>query len=150
MAIALPPPMVRPGTGDALVQERGTAYSAASGTLGESVSIGQAELVRSYSLLIPQDDVARISAQIRGWAFSLEIKFENVEGEEPRLQLAARRDDAVTLVFLNWNSRFGISLTTPLEIAYLRDESKILLLATNQAFGGMNRLELQLLLQEKS
>ena len=51
------------------------------------------------------------------------------------------------LKLLNWNNAFGICLAEPLEIARLRDQSKILLLASNQRIGKSNKLELQLLLQ---
>ena len=140
-------------TDDIPPQERGVAYvvgGVGHETLGEKVTIGKAELVRSWSLLVPQDGVANISVRLPNWAFSLEITFENAEGGKPSIQLVPKRQDAAHLTFLNWNSTFGISLAVPLEIVYLKDGSKILLLAANQAIGRTNRLELQLLLQGKS
>ena len=114
MAIALPPPNL-PRTGEALLREHGTAYGVTSESLLDSVKIGQAELVRAYSLLIPPDAVARISGQIRGWAFSLEIQFEDVAGKEPTALFSVRPDDVGVVKFLNWNNPFGICLADPLE-----------------------------------
>ena len=62
-----------------------------------------------------------------------------------------KQDDVGVLKLLNWNNPFGICLAEPLEIARLtdQDESKVLLLASNQGIGKSNKLELQLLLQGK-
>lgn len=125
-------------TDDARHQERGMASGVDREPVVENIRIGDAELVRSYSLLIPQDRVARIAVQIRGWSFSLEIKFENAGSEEPRVQYARKRDDAVTLTLLNWNAPLGVALSSPLEIAHLADGSTIYLLASNQAIGATN------------
>ena len=128
----------------------GTTYGVDREPFAENIKIGAADLVRRYSLLVPQDTVARIAVQIRGWTFSLGVKFENMEGVEPRLQFSRDRDDAATFTLLNWDSPVGVASSSPVEIAHLTDGSKILLLVANQAIGAMNRLELQFLLQEKS
>ena len=151
MAIAVPRPHRQPdrATGTDAV-EPGVVYGAAPEPVVANVKIGGAELLRSYSLLVPKDYDTCITVPARSWAFKLEIKFENVEGERPQVRIVALQDDAVTLTFLNWNDPLGISLATPLELAYLEDGTTILLLASNQIIGQTNRLELQLLLRGKS
>lgn len=128
----------------------GTTYRVDREPLTENIKIGAADLVRRYSLLVPQDTLARIVVQIRGWTFTLGIKFENMEGVEPTVQFSRDRDDAATFTLLNWDSPAGVAWSSPAEIAHLTDGSKIHLLVANQAIGAMNRLELQFLLQEKS
>ena len=152
MAIASIGGLVERSTDAVQLNERGRVYGVERKTIEEKVTIGQAELLRSYSLLIHEDATAEISIQLRAWSFKLEIKFENVDGKEPKLLLTPKRDEdnAATITFLNWNSKIGVSMKTPLEMIYLSDGSKILLQASNQALGQVNRLELQLLLQEKA
>ena len=126
------------------------AYAGAVGAVGaagESIYIGHAELVRSYSLLVPQDSVAIVSTEIRGWTFRFEITFENIEGEDSKVLFVRKQDDVGALTLLNWNIPFGICLAEPVEIACLEDGSEILLLASNCGIGKSNRLELHLLLQ---
>ena len=145
--MAIQPQPIRLPIGEAVRPERAAPYGVTGEAVLDSVKIDQAELVRTYSLLIPPDAEARISGQIRGWTFSLKIQFEIVEGEEPRALFTTEQDDVGVLKLLNWNNAFGICLAEPLEIARLRDQSKILLLASNQRIGKSNKLELQLLLQ---
>ena len=81
--MAIQPQSIRPPIGEAVAPERPAPYGVTGEAVLDSVKIDQAELVRTYSLLIPPDAEARISGQIRGWAFSLKIQFEIVEGEKP-------------------------------------------------------------------
>ena len=115
----------------------------------DKIKIDQAELVRSYSLLIPPGAIATLSGQIRGWAFNLEIQFEDAAGKESLVVFSARSDGVGVLKFLNWNNPFGMCMSEPMQIANLmdKDKSKVLLLASNLGISKANKLDLQLLVQ---
>ena len=65
--MAIQPQPIRPPIGEAVGPERAAPYGVTGEAVLDSVKIDQAELVRTYSLLIPPDAEARISGQIRGW-----------------------------------------------------------------------------------
>ena len=135
--------------GEALLRESSSPHRVLDEALLDMIKIDQAELVRSYSLLIPPGAVATLSGEIRGCAFNFEILFEDAPGKESPVVFSARPDGVGVLTFLNWNNPFGMCMSEPMQIGYLRDtnKSKVLLLASNHGIGKANKLDLQLLVQ---
>jgi len=109
------------------------------------VKIGDGDLLGYYTLLIPENSIARIPVDVNGWKFDLDIKFDNTS-EERGVDINPT-EDGVTLVFRKWDNSLGTALIEPALLATLKDGQKLAFMASNYAIGGTNKLDLQLLLQ---
>ena len=114
----------------------------------QPVSIGQAELVEHYSLLIPKGEPVHIAVRLGQLEFGLDIEFDD-EQEEASVEVLPV-GTGVKITFLKWDSALGTALGRPVTLADLPDGRKLLMMATNYAIGGTKKLDLQLLLQGTS
>ena len=114
----------------------------------EKVSIGQAELMEHYSLLIPKGEPVHIPIRLGQFTFGVDIEFDD-EQEEASVDVIPI-DTGVKITFLKWDSVLGTAFDKPVELADLPDGRKLLLMATNYAIGSTKKLDLQLLLQGAS
>ena len=97
------------------------------------VTIGDRELLGSYTLLIPRDATARIAVDVNGWKFDLDVKFDNGALEQG-VDIVPDNDGA-TLVFRKWDSALGTALIKPERLATLRDGQELAFMASNYTIG---------------
>ena len=109
------------------------------------VTIGEGELLGTYTLLIPGDETACIPVEVKGWKFDLGVKFDNRASEQGVDVVPDNR--GATLVFRKWDNTLGTALVKPVRLAKLEDGHELAFMASNYAIGDTNRLDLQLLLQ---
>ena len=109
------------------------------------VKIGNEELLGCYTLLIPENSTARISLDVKGWKFNLDIEFDN-KSEERGVEITPT-DEGATLVFRKWDNSLGTALIEPVRLATLHDGQKLSFMASNYMIGGTNKLDLQFLLE---
>lgn len=109
------------------------------------VTIGEGELLNTYTLLIPRDKRACIPVDVNGWKFELGVKFDNGAAEQG-VDVVPDNHGA-TLVFRKWDNSLGTALLKPVRLATLDDGHELAFMASNYAIGETNRLDLQLLLQ---
>ena len=113
----------------------------------EKVSIGQAELMEHYSLLIPKGEPVHIPVRLGQFTFGVDIEFDD-EQEEASVDVIPIGDYGVKITFIKWHSTLGTALAKPVPIADLPNGRKLLMMATNYAIGSTKKLDLQLLLQK--
>ena len=111
----------------------------------QPVSIGQAELVEHYSLLVPKGEPVHIPVRLGKFVFGMDIEFDDEQDESSVDVLPI--DTGVKITFLKWNSALGTAFAEPVTLADLPDGRKLLMMATNQTIGGTKKLDLQLLVQ---
>lgn len=113
----------------------------------EKISIGKAELLGHYTLLIPKWTSAHIPVRLGKFTFGVDIEFDD-EQEEASVDVVPIGDYGVKITFLKWHSTLGTALEKPVPIADLPNGRKLLMMATNCAIGRTKKLDLQLLLQK--
>ena len=113
----------------------------------EKVSIGQAELMEHYSLLIPKGEPVHIPVRLGQFTLGVDIEFDD-EQEEASVDVIPIGDYGVKITFIKWHSTLGTALAKPVPIADLPNGRKLLMMATNYAIGSTKKLDLQLLLQK--
>ena len=123
-------------------------YSGGAAAEKRLVSIGQAELIEHYSLLIPKGEPVHIPVRLGQFAFGMDVEFDD-EQEEASVNVIPI-GTGVKITFLKWDSALGTALDKPVTLADLPDGRKLLMMATNYAIGRTKKLDLQLLLQGTS
>lgn len=119
---------------------------AAQSNEGRMVTIGEGELLGSYTLLIPGDETACVPVDVNGWKFALGVKFDN-DAAEQGVDIVPDGNGGATLVFRKWDSKLGTALARPFRLAKLKNGHELAFMASNYTIGATNRLDLQLLLQ---
>lgn len=114
--------------------------------------IGNKKVLISETLLVPDGEVANVSAQIADDdILNLEIKFINDEKLEAKNQFKVDFENNVfRLTFSNFDAPTGVANNTPISFALSNKHEPITLLSIVQTLGAVVKIEIQVMLEEEN
>lgn len=106
--------------------------------------IGNRTVVYSGTFIVPEGEDVWFTADASGWSIKINIQFER-NGAEQGIRIEPKTDHA-KIIFVKWDNSIGTTTTTPAPLGSHQDGRKLSFMATNYCIGGVNRLDIQLLL----
>ena len=116
--------------------------------------IGSYSIVHTQSLIIPKGSDAWISFDVQGWNAKFRILFENdnTTGRSSIINVTPFPDHGL-IRLVNWYNSSGSATVEPLQVATLDKGGRLLAMISHWFIGGfnggVNRLDIQFLLEER-
>lgn len=107
-----------------------------------ALRIGNKEVIKQETLLIPQNERATIPVSFGGSDVTVEISFSDDQSGKPDIRFS-NENNAIDLTFLNWSNVVGTSTQAPIDIARNEHGHALSIMAANWRVGEANRLDLQ-------
>ena len=107
-----------------------------------ALRIGNKEIIKQETLLIPQNEQATIPLSFGGSDVTVGVSFLDDDSGKPDIKFS-NNNNQMNLIFVNWNNTIGISTQVPIDIAQNEHGHGLSIMAASWRVGQANKIDLQ-------